>query len=339
MSDNTRLYENAGNVGLTLAQGPRDAVIYGSATSVRLSRSFVAMGGFRFRGQYTRGMVPTFAMADKVASVAPAGLGAERSNCKESWYAAFACANEGDASAVVKTMPFLRVGSISGNVITLNKAGEGTHDIAEKSYDWMADNNLAGVQCLVISEGGQWSGRVATVVANTATTLTLNNIGALSFGAFLLPAPPGFAHFCYLASFYLDTHEVRNIYDTGTEVVSRGIYLLLPETPGASPGPVGTLMDCSGYIAPLATGVRMDSRCVMSTSATGDYAEYFSPDSGNHDVRTNYDLKDNSGSRSFVFGGVSLAFLYPQTFNFKNAGTLAAKRSEGRIAPTGWFEP
>ena len=69
----------------------------------------------------------------------------------------------------------------------------------------------------------------------------------------------------------------------------------------------------------------------MSTSATGDYAEYFSPDSGNHDVRTNYDLKDNSGSRSFVFGGVSLAFLYPQTFNFKNAGTLAAKRSEGRI--------
>ena len=66
----------------------------------------------------------------------------------------------------------------------------------------------------------------------------------------------------------------------------------------------------------------------MSTSATGDYAEYFSPDSGNHDVRTNYDLKDNSGSRSFVFGGVSLAFLYPQTFNFKNAGTLAAEGSE-----------
>lgn len=339
MSDTTHLYENAGNGGLTLAQGPRDAVIYGSATSVKLGRHFAAMGGFRFRGHYTRGMVPTFPMATQVASVAPAGLAAERSNCKGNWYAAFACANEGDASAAVKTMPFLRVGKVDGNVITLNEAGEGVHEIAAQTYDWVADNNLAGTQCLVISEGGRWSGRVANVVANTPTTLTLDNVGTLSFGAFLLPAPPGFAHFCYLASFYLDTHEVRNIYDTGTEVVSKGIYLKHPETPGVVDGPVGALMNCSGYIAPLATGVRMDSTCNMSTASIGDYAEYFSPDSGNHDVRTNYDLKDNSGSRSFVFGGISLAFLYPQTFNFKNAGTLAVARSNGHIAPTGWFEP
>ncbi|NER61108.1 hypothetical protein G3435_16270 [Pseudomonas sp. MAFF212428] len=334
----TGLYDNAAQLGLAMAQGPRDPVIYGSATSVKLSRSFCVMGGFRYRGHYTRAMVPAFAMASKVATVAPEGLGAERSNCKESWYAAFACANNGDTSAVVKTMPFLRVGSVDGNVITLNKAGEGVHEVAAQTYDWSAHDNLAGVECLVISEGGQWSGRVAHIVANTSTSITLDDAGSLSFGAFLLPAPPGFAHFCYLAPFYLDTHEVRNIYDTGTEVVSRGIYIMHPQTNGTTAN-AGMTLDCSGYISPLATGVRMDSTCVMSTAAVGPYAEYFSPDSGNHEVRTNYDLKDNAGSRSFVFGGISLAFLYPQHFNFKTAGVLSTARSFGHIAPTGWFEP
>lgn len=338
MPHTTGLYDNAAQLGLAMAQGPRDPVIYGSATSVWLSRSFCVMGGFRYRGHYTRAMVPTFAMASKVATVAPEGLGAERSNCKENWYAAFACANNGDASAVVRTMPFLRVGQVDGNVITLSMAGEWVHKFKAQTYDWSANDNLAGVECLVISEGGQWSGRVATIVANTATSITLDDAGSLSFGAFLLPAPPGFAHFCYLAPFYLDTHEVRNIYDTGTEVVSRGTYIDQPRTEGEAANN-GVTMDCSGYISPLATGVTLDSTCVMSTSAVGPYAEYFSPDSGNHEVRTNYDVKDNAGSRSFVFGGISLAFLYPQQFNFKTVGGLTIARSDGRIAPRGWIEP
>lgn len=275
-------------------------------------------------------------MGTKVASLAVAGLGAESSVRPENWYGAFAVSNPVDSSATIKTMPFLRVASVAGLVVSLNKAGEGIHTVQAQTYSWAGVNNLSGVKCLVISEAGNFTGRVATITENKPGSVTLDSVGALAFGDFLLPAPPGFTEFCYLATFYNDTAEVRNIYDTGSEVVSKGIYILSPETAGAQ---TNTSINCAGYISPLASGVRLDSLCLMSTASGGDYAEYFSPDSGNHTVRTNYDYKDNSSSRSFVFGGVSLAFLYAQTFCITTAGTLKGSRSGGQITPTGWFEP
>lgn len=122
-------------------------------------------------------------------------------------------------------MPFLRVGSVAGSVVTLNKAGEGISTVQAKTYSWSATNNLAGVKCLVIGENGNWSGRVATITANTTTTVTLDVIGALAFGDFLLPAPPGYTEFGYMGTFYNDTAEVRNIYDTGSIAKSYGVQL------------------------------------------------------------------------------------------------------------------
>lgn len=316
--------------------GPRPVLRYGSATTVHVSNNFVIMGEFRFMGGYTGGRARVLPMSTKVASIAPAGLGAESVVKAENWYAAFAVSNATSSTAAIKTMPFLRVSSVVGLVVNLNKAGEGIHTVQSQTYAWSATNNLTGVKCLVISEAGIFSGRVATITANAPDSITLDSVGALAFGDYLLPAPPGFAEFCYLATFYYDTLEVRNIYDTGIEVVSKGIYILSPDTVGAQNN---TTINCAGYISPLASGVRLDSLCRMSTASGGDYAEYFSPDSGNHIVRSNYDYKDNSSSRSFVFGGVSLAFLYAQTFCITTAGTLQGSRSNGQLTPTGWFEP
>ena len=129
----------------------------------------------------------------------------------ENWYAVFACADNGDATATLKVMPFLRAGVVSGSNIPLSRAGEGIYVTASQSYAWTSTNNLAGTDLLVISENGGFSGRVTTVTANSTSQITATTIGSITEGDYLLPAPPGFDHYVYLGSFYEDTAEVRNI--------------------------------------------------------------------------------------------------------------------------------
>lgn len=324
----------------TVAAGARDALVYRNSTSMTVSRRHATMGGFRYRGQYSKGRAPTFPMpASTQATCSPSGLGAETAFRTENWYAAFACANDGDATAVIKTMPFLRVGSVAGNVITLNKAGEGVHTVTAPTYAWSATNNLAGVECLVISEAGGWSGRVTTITANASGTVAVAAPGSLAFGDFLLPAPPGFEHFVYLASWYMDTAEVRNIYDSGTLAKGKMIYIASPSVAAGSFAAPGQVMNCAGYISPLATAVVLDSSCVLSTASTGGYAEYFDPDGANHIVHSEFVEKTNGGSLSVAFANVQIPFLYHQKFNYYNAGTLAATRTSGQLNITGWIEP
>ena len=320
------------------AQGPRDALRYGSATSVLFHSTNTTMGEFRFRGTFTGGRGRVLPLSTKTASTAPAGLGAESSFRSENWYAAFAVANAIDSAANIKTMPFLRVGSVAGSVVTLNKAGEGIHTVQAQTYAWLSGNNLAGVKCLVISEGGGWSGRITTITANTSTTVTLNAIGSLGFGDYLLPAPPGFTEFSYLGSFYMDTAEVRNIYDSGSIVKSKGIFVQSPSTNGSIPAP-GVQIDCAGYICPLATAVILDSSANMSTASTGDVAEYFDVDGGNHIVQTGYVVKSISTSATYIFDGITVPFLYPWRFNYANAGALVVARVSSQLNMTGWIEP
>lgn len=321
---------------MSVAYGPRDVVVYGSATTAKMSRRFATMGGFRFMGQYIRGRAPVFPVNNRTASLTGSGLGAQSSNTKENWYAGFACANNGDSEAVIKTMPFLRVGSVAGNVITLNKAGEGIHSVTAQTYSWTATNNLAGVECLVISENGLWSGRVTTITANTGTTVTLADVGTLAFGDFILPAPPSFANYCYLGSFYLDTAEVRNIYDTGHMCKSKGIYILSPAIEGSQ---TNVKMEARGYISPLATGIIIRSAANLSTTSAGNVAEYFSPDSNNHTVASTYYVKQVTTSVAYEFDQIEIPFLYPQSFYYTNDGTLSANRVSGRLHVTGWYEP
>lgn len=323
----------------TVCAGPRDALIYAGEQSVRVVRNFATMGGFRFRGQYSRGRAPTFAMPTNKTVTAPADLGGMTAKTDENWYAVFACANNGDTTATLKLMPFLRAGVVSGSNVPLTKAGEGISTNITQSYAWTANNNLANTDCLVIFENGGWSGRVTKITANATSQITLQTVGTVAAGDFLLPAPPGFAHYVYLGSVYYDTAEVRNFYDTGSVVKGKMIYLLSPNNTAGSVAAPGITFNAAGYISPLASAVIIDSTLVLSTASTGDYAEYYDPDGANHIVQTKYTYKTLSGSsQSVVFDGVDVPFLYPQKFNFYNAGGLASARFSAQLNVTGWIE-
>ncbi len=325
--------------GYQFASGPRDAICYTNATSVSVFRNYATMGGFRFRGQYTKGRAPTFPMpSSKVASIAPSGLGGGLTTATlENWYGIFACANAGDTTATIKTMPFLRAGVVAGSVVPLSRAGEAVYITSSQTYAWPV-NSLAGVDCLVISENSGWSGRVTPITANTTTSVTLTTIGSVTEGDFLLPAPSGFTEYVYLGSFYLDTAEVRNIYDAGDLVKAKMVYLVYPNDPtGSIPTP--TMHTCRGYISPLATAIVLDSSCVLSTASTGDYTEYFAGDGSGHTVQSPLVYKDNSTNMGVVFDNVQVPFLYHQSLYFRNAGALTATRINGQLNVTGWIEP
>lgn len=326
------------DVTLQFAGGARDAVCYASAQAVRVFRNYATMGGFRFRGQYTKGRAPTFPMpSNKVASLTT-DLAGMTATTFENWYAVFACADEGDTTATLKITPFLRAGVVAGSSIGLIKGGEGLTSDVTQTYAWTTTNNLAGTDLLVITEGGGFSGRVTTITANSTSSITVSSIGSIANHDTFLPAPVGYDHYVYLGTFYEDTAEVRNIYDSGTLVKSKGIYTLYPNvSTGSFPTP--TAIDCTGYISPLATAVVLDSSCVLSTASAGTYAEYFDGDGSNHTLQSAYVQKDNSGNLTVVFDNIQAPFLYPQQFYYSNAGTLVATRISGQLNITGWFEP
>jgi hypothetical protein len=322
------------------AGGARDAVCYAGAQSVKVFRNYATMGGFRFRGQYTKGSAPTFPMPSNKTVTLPGSLGGMTATTFENWYGIFACANDGDATATLKVMPFLRANSVASSTITLSQFKEGMVSLVPQTYAWTSANNLAGCDLLVITENTSFSGRVTSITANTSGTISVSTIGSIVATDTFLPSPPGYDHYVYLGTFYEDTAEVRNIYDSGTLAKSKGIYTLYPNTAtGAFQYPTFTAVDCTGYISPLATAVVLDSSCILSTPLAGAYAEYFAGDSSNHIVQTAYVQKDNSTNMSVVFDNIQVPFLYPQQFSYANDGTLNVTRTNGQFNITGWFEP
>lgn len=327
--------------------GPRDPVIYNAAQSVRFSKNYMTSGRFRFRGQYTGGRGAVVAMpSSKVASMST-GLGAESAAKENSWYAAFACADNGDATAVIKVMPFLRAGTVAGSNVPLIEAGENVHALTAATYAWTANDNLIGAECLVISEAGAWSGRVTTVTANVAGQITLASIGTIAANDYLLIAPPGYDLFEYLGSFYYETgapDEVRNIYDSGTLVKAKMINITTDEggstgfLAGSEASPV--LINARGYISPLATAIVIGTSSTLSTTSAGDYAEYFAGDTGNHNVDERYTYRSGSeATKVVVFGNIQIPFLYHQSFAYSNAGSLAVNRTTATMPVWGWIEP
>ena len=324
---------------LQVTSGPRDAIVYASATSVTVFRRYATMGGFRFRGQYTKGWAQTFDMPSNKTVSTSTNLGAESTVKLENWYGIFACADNGAATASLKLMPFLRAGTVAGSVVPLVDAGEGETAPASTTYAWTASNNLANTECLVISENSGWSGRVTTITANSGSSVTLATIGSVTAGDFLLPAPPGFDNYVYLGSFYFDTAEVRNIYDAGNIVKAKMIFNATTSyQTGSVPSP-GVTVDFKGYISPLATALITDSSCVLSTTSAGDYVEYFDPDGANHIVQQGFVFKTTTGNQSVVFDNVQVPFIYYQKLNFYNGGSLVATRINGQLNVTGWIEP
>ena len=328
----------------------RAAVRYRTSTSVSISCArHILMGGFRFFGQFSKGRAPMFSRATggQQAVSLTTDLGAESAAHLNGWYAVFACANNGDTAPVFKVMPCLRAGSVLGSQVTLCSAAEGIHSNTATTYAWTATNNLNGVDCLVINEtvdgrANAFSGRVTTITANTTTTVTLDDIGAVGTLDWLLPAPAGFGHYCYQGMFYYETPgDVRNIGDSGSLVKAKMINSADPNW--SATGQIGTVaapvaIRFGGYISPLATAVVVKDTASFSTASTGDYAVYFDIDGSNHIVQSVYATKEAAQTETQSMDNITVPFCFKQEFYYSNAGAIIALRILGTLEITGWIE-
>lgn len=324
----------------------RGRVNYYSGTEVEvILPDEIIMGGFRFMGNYKKKRAPMYSSGVSYRAIVSnvTNLGAETTAEIDNWYAVFACANDGDTNVTYKLMPFIRVGSVVGSVCTLNYGGENSHTITPATYTWGA-NSLAGVECLVINEGSdnRFSGRVTTITANTTTTVTLNAIGSVGAYDYLLPAPPGFDHYCYLGSFYNDSASAPyNIADNGIMAMS---YMSENQDPnwiasGAVAGPPGNKVMWGGYVSPLAGGIIMRSALSTSSSAGGDIYTNFSHDSSDHVIGVHSYYKDALASTSTQIVLLNINFSVGQFTYYWVNGPLASQRVFGQIRAQGWFEP
>lgn len=216
-------------------------------------------------------------------------LGVETTRALENWYAAFACANRSDAACQFKLMPYLRAASVAGSVVTLGQAGERKHvPLTARTYAW-ADDALNGVECLVITENGQWSGRVTTITDCTNGSITLADVTGVVAGDFLLPAPPGFTEYAWLVDHYMDTSEWRNIADAGYDVGA----LMVNHATFPATLEVATITEYSlaGYISPLATAAILKINLTLSNTGTGDFSQRIWHDTSLHEVWSSYEKK------------------------------------------------
>lgn len=306
----------------------------------------IVMAGFRVNGSYLKGRAPVVASGSNGPKVVayPADLSVESAVHVSAWYAVFACSNSGDATVTYKLMPYFRVGSVAGNVATLNYAGVNSHAIAAATYT-MATNALLSVDCLVITElsGGdnRFSGRTTTITANTATTVTLASIGTVGAYDYLLCAPAGFTEYTYLSSFYVDASgNVLNIADSTDIVYSANTYIQDPAfvASGAIASP-GVQMHCGGYISPLATGIIIQDNESISSASTGTLYTNFSHDSSTHLIGQSGIAKEAAATPLGYVGYLTLPFSIGQSFYYWTGGTLQASRASGQLVVAGWIEP
>lgn len=323
----------------------RCRINYKTANSVSVfSPPSIAMGGFRFAGNYMKGRAPVFANTsamDTVASFAT-NLGVETADKKSNWYAVFAVANDGDTSVQIKLMPFFRAGTVTGSNVAFTYGGEGPQSHALNAITYaMANNALANCDCLVINEGSYqaFKGRATKVTANTNAQLTLQDVGTVATFNYLLVAPPGFKHYAYLGSVYMDTAEPRNLADTGSMVGTRGITVQDPNLPasGAIASP-GLRFNLAGYISPLATAAILDSTISISTSSTGSFAQYFSHDSSDHVIENQY-FDKQSATTTTTLKRITLPFSIGQMSFTYTGGALQASRSSATLLIQGFIEP
>jgi len=331
----------------------RGRVNYRSVDSVEvIVPEDIVMGGFRFMGQYKKGRAPVYKSGVPYRAIVNFGtdLGAESTPKADNWYAVFACANDGDTNVTYKLMPFLRVGSVVGSLCNLSSNAENTFTDVPTTYSWSAGNDtLAGVDCLVINEGAdnRFSGRIATITDSRADTVLLDTIGQIGALDFLLPAPPNFDHYCYLATFYLETSpvplgvEARNIADSGVIVMGRNVNNTDPNwtSTGAVAGPPGNKIEWSTLISPLATGAYFISTMATSTSGGGDIFTHFSHDGSNHEVAVHSYYKAVEASASAQTSNTFVCFSQGQFMYFWVDGGLASSRVSSNLLGTGWIEP
>lgn len=343
--DDTRTYdyrlvtrETAPTVGQR-----RGRVNYNTVTSVRVDGipDRIAMGGFRFMGNYLKSqgrLVPTGlgAASHAVVDMSTQLAGLNTSEL-DNWYAVFACSNPGSAAVSFRLVPYFRCLSRSGNVITLGHGGENRNaSPVAQTYD-MAANAFAGVECLVINQGLEFSGRTTTITANTTTTITLADGTGIAALDFLLPAPPGFSEYHYLGTAYWETPgEWRNIADSGAKVNARMVNM---DEVGASGALTNAKVRLGGNISPLALGFVGRIVESLSTASTGAVSELISHDGANHGVFQFFLTKEATATVTGVEMIDGLCFSKEQAMWITSGGSLSGSVVSRGILCYGWIEP
>lgn len=234
-TNTTNIATNTSNISsnaLISAMVSRPTMQYKDSNSVYFKGlKEVSMCGFRFQGLYEKQAGKKFSISGNYPSASlVTDLEYESSKKTREWYAVFAVADDGDANAVFKIVPFLQVNSVSGNVVTLNEvlgadADSGSRRVlASTTYNWN-DDALNDAECLVISETvdnrpNSWSGRKTTITDSTNATVTLSDAGTLDKFDWILPAPKSKSNYVYLGSVYIDRSEILNFAD-GNGIVSQ----------------------------------------------------------------------------------------------------------------------
>lgn len=327
----------------------RASIMYFGADSYRTYMPVVPLNGFRFRGQPSK-------IASKVITRDPtkvesisSQLGGQTSMTYESWYAAFGVENM-DGSTGVLHMPMIRASSIVGNVFYYGRGGEFSTihtnpKPAPYSYSF-PDDILKGCDVLVINESiggrdGQHSGRLTKVMNNTNTSVTLEDIGTIKEGDYILIAPPNVKDYGYIGSLYYDTQEIRNISDSGVEVKATMVYLS-----DAAPGhyPLDKIVenlyiDFRGYINPLGTGIFIAPDQTFTTTEVGQYVFYTYSDSSRHYTDTLYQYKSSAGNQADIRTLYS-PFTFGQTLYFSASGDKTALDANAvrKLQIKGWTE-
>jgi hypothetical protein len=329
--------------------GNRTTISYSTADIIAISSPYVGLTGFRFRGQPTKksNKIAQFQVPMRLGL--SANLGAQSTMDTTTWYALFAVKNRGE-SPKFKIMPYIRANAITGNTITFGAGGEHsttylktTPDV--KTYSFPV-NSLVGCDVLIINEtvggrNGQPSGRIAKVTANTNVDVTLDDVGAMTIGDYFLIAPPNFDDYGYMATFYKDSAELRNISDSGNLVKATMIYL--DNSGGVQDYPIdgdlttGLTIDFRGFISPLATGISLNINNIFSTSAVGVWSFYTQSDGSNHVLHTASGRKTDTTTESQLVDGITAPFSFGQTLFFRSAGFVTGCTRKLNIK--GWIEP
>jgi len=333
----------------TTTNSARSIVKYETPHTVRISTGIMSFEGFRAKGQYLK--KPTKVLTTSSSVVVDNSVGGNlglgfTTRPQQHWYAVFACANEKDSSVTFVTVPYFRVHSIdapANQMYLMAQAGEGIHGTSGglANYNY-STSELAGSEILYCSEtvngvANVLSGATTIVTAASASSLvvsTLNNINVLDY---VLVAPK-YDHYRYCGSFYEDTAEIRNISDSGSLVMSKGIYNL--NYPSDGTATTYTRVDFSGYIPPLATGVITRISGTLNIVSGGVYyGTSVSSDSSNHEIHNSYTFCTlASGVITYVEPTLIAPFAFGQYYFAKSIAAGSFTKSAEQIHISGWIE-
>ena len=343
-------------------------VYSGGPQTVRLLGTTFCMQGFRRFGEYEFPSGPRFPVTGGGASI---NLGAAgtipglTTPVLPNWYNIWAVANAGNAACSFRATPTFLVKSRAGNVLTLGRCGEdlarkdaalGTSaGITDATYGY-ANNALAGTRVMILSQGLSFTNRIATITANTATTITLDDATGLGPLDMICPWPTGWTYARWLGDVYLETGafpagELRNMYDDGRVCQGRMVDLMFYIGPGYLDGVIlqsaAKPVFLQGFISPHAVSVTVYETVAISTASLGFALTFWDNDGSRHVTKEVLYRKLRDTTESIVDQPTKMNFYQSQRYwiwnrdqNLAvNPNELNASKSGVKQQVIGWEIP